>query len=196
MKISLIPLAFAAVVFFSPAHAQPKAAVAGETIEALVTVVSVDKKARSVVIRGPRGGTEELAVPPEAQNFDRIKAGDVFRVRYSEAVIVGLDKGEPAKGEVKDRKFAAKGENPGGVATRTRYISGRIDAIDTKTRHVALRGVKQTISFKVADDVNLDAVKVGERLTVAYAQALAIEMVPQPKAKPAAKKDQPAKKAQ
>ena len=188
MKISLIPLAFAAFVVFSPAQAQPKAAVAGETVEALVTVVSVDKKARTVVIRGPRGGTEELAVPPEAQNFDRIKAGDVFRVRYSEAVLVGIDKGEPAKGEVKERKFAKKGENPGGMATRTRYISGRIEAIDTKTRHVALRGVKQTVSFKVADDVNLDAVKVGERLTVAYAQALAIEMVPQPKEKPAAKK--------
>src|SRR3954470_5737966 len=137
MKISLVPLAFAACVVFSPAHAQPKAAVAGDTVEALVTVVSVDKKARTVVIRGPRGGTEELAVPPEAQNFDRIKAGDVFRVRYSEAVIVGLDKGEPSKGEVKERQFAKKGENPGGVAVRVRHISGRIEAIDAKTRHVA-----------------------------------------------------------
>jgi len=188
MKPLLAAISLAALALSLPSHAQPKGAVVGQTIEALVTVVSVNKKARTVVIRGPRGGTEELNVPEDAQNFDRIKQGDVFRIRYTEAVAVSLDKGEPARGDKKERVMAKKGANPGGVAMRTQYVSGRIDAIDTKTRYVALRGPKQTLSLKVADDVNLDALKVGERITVTYTQALAIEMVPQPKEKPAAKK--------
>jgi Cu/Ag efflux protein CusF len=190
MKIPFAAISLVALVFSFPSHAQkPEAAVVGQTVEALVTVVAVDKKARTVVIRGPRGGVEELKVPDDAQNFDRIKQGDVFRIRYTEALAVGIDKGEPDRGDKKERVMAKKGANPGGVAVRTRYVSGRIDAIDPQTRYVALKGPKQTLSLKVGPDVDLNALKVGERITIAYTQALAIEMVPQPKEKkPAAKK--------
>jgi Cu/Ag efflux protein CusF len=177
-------LLLATLLAAAPAWAQPKAAAVGQSIEALVTVVAVDKKARTVVIRGPRGNTEELAVPKEAQNFDKIKQGDVFRMRYTEAVAVAITKGgEPSKGDAKGMTLAKKGDNPGGVATRTRYVSGKIEAIDYQTRHVAIRGPKQTISLKAADDIKLEELHAGDRITIAYSQALAIEMVPAP-AKP------------
>src|SRR5215510_5789944 len=113
MKLFLAVLALA---FAAAAGAQPKAAAVGAQVEALVTVVAVDKKARTVVIRGPRGNTEELQVPADAQNFDSIKQGDVFRIRYTEAVAVALDRGQPDKGDKKQRVMAKKGDNPGGVA--------------------------------------------------------------------------------
>jgi Cu/Ag efflux protein CusF len=190
MKSAVAAFALASLFLSSPSHAQkPQGAVVGQTVEALVTVVAVDKKARTVVVRGPHGGTEELQVPEDAKNFDRVKQGDVFRVRYTEAVAVALDKGEPDKGDKKERVLAQKGANPGGVAVRTRYVSGRIESIDLTNRYVAIRGPKQnTIALKAADDVKLEALKPGDRITVAYTQALAIEMVPQPKEKPAAKK--------
>src|SRR5690349_6942277 len=113
-------LLLAALLAAAPAWAQPKAAAVGQSIEALVTVVAIDKKARTVVIRGPRGNTEEIAVPKEAQNFDRIKQGDVFRLRYTEAVAVAITKGgEPSKGDAKGMTVAEKGANPGGVIART-----------------------------------------------------------------------------
>ena len=190
MKLSFAAVALAALLLSSPSHAQkPQGAVVGQTVEALVTVVSIDKKARTVVVRGPRGGEEELQVPEDAQNFDKVKKGDVFRVRYTEAVAVALDQGEPDKGDKKERVLAKKGANPGGVAVRTRYVSGRVESIDLTNRYIAIRGPKQnTHALKVADGVKLEALKPGDRITVAYTQALAIEMVPQPKAKPAAKK--------
>jgi len=190
MKSAVAAFALAGLLLSSPSHAQkPQGAVVGQTVEALVTVVAVDKKARTVVVRGPHGGTEELQVPEDAKNFDRVKQGDVFRVRYTEAVAVALDKGEPDKGDKKERILAQKGANPGGVAVRTRYVSGRIESIDLTNRYVAIRGPKQnTIALKAADDVKLEALKPGDRITVAYTQALAIEMVPQPKEKAAAKK--------
>ena len=190
MRIFLLAIA---LLFALPAWAQPRGAVAAESIEALVTVVAIDKKARTVVIRGPRGGTEELQVPPEAQNFDTIKQGDVFRIKYAEAVALTVvpQGGEPAKGDASSMKMAKKGETPGGVAVRTRFVSGKVEAIDYKSRYVTIRGPKQTVSLKASDDVKLENLHPGDRITVSYTQALAIEMVPapaKPKPKPAAKK--------
>jgi hypothetical protein len=199
MKLSFAAIALAALVLSLPSYAQqkPQGAVVGQTIEALITVVSVDKKKRTVVARGPRGVEEELQVPEDAQNFDRIKKGDVFRVRYTEAVAVAIDKGEPDQGEKKQRALAKKGANPGGVAARTRYISGKIESVDLTNHYVSIRGPKQeTHAIKVGDDVKLEALKPGDRITIAYTQALAIEMVPQPKEKPAAKKPAAKKKAE
>lgn len=191
MKPSIATVALAVLTLILPATALAQAVVVpGDTVEALVTVVGVDKKARTVMVRGPRGNVAEVQVPPDAQNFDRIKQGDVFRIRYAEAVAVALDKGEPDKGDKKDRALAKKGENPGGVAVRTRYVSGRVEAIDAKNRYIAIRGPKQqTLALKAAPEINLEALQPGDRITVAYAQAVAVEMVPQPpKQKPAAKK--------
>ena len=189
MKTFLLAVA---LLVASPAWAQPKAAAVGASIEALVTVVAIDKKARTVVIRGPRGNTEELAVPKEAQNFDKIKQGDVFRIKYAEAVALAVvpKGGEPSKGDEKEKVLAPKGANPGGAAVRVRHVSGRIEAIDPANRYIAVRGPKQnTIALKAADDLDLAKLNPGDRITLAYMQAIAIEMVPQQtRAKPEAKK--------
>ena len=193
MKTLLLVPLFAAALATTPASAQPQGAAVGASVEALVTVVAVDKKARSVVVRGPRGNTQEIAVPKEAQNFDRIKQGDVFRLRYTEAVALTITKGgEPSKGEAKGTSMAKKGDTPGGAVVQTRYISGRIEAIDYKDRYVAIRGPKQnTLALKAGDGVKLEELHPGDRITVSYTQAFAAEMVPapaKPKPKAAAKK--------
>lgn len=161
-----------------------------------MTVVAIDKKARTIVVRGPRGGTQEIQVPKEAQNFDTIKQGDVFRLRYTEAVALSITPqgGEPSKGDAKGMRLAKKGGNPGGAIVQTRFISGRIEAIDYKDRYVAIRGPKQnTVALKAGDGIKLEELHPGDRITVSYTQALAAEMVPapaKPKPKAAAKKAQ------
>jgi len=188
MKTTLCALAAAVVFAAQPALAQPRSSAVGAEVEAMVTVVSVDMAKRIVVFRGPQGGLVEMQVPKEAQNLDQVKPGAVFRVKYAEAVAVTLSKGGmPSKGVEETVKGAPKGANPGGIAVRTAHVSGVVESIDAKNRYVALRGPKQTVSLKIADDVNLSELQVGDRVTIAYTQALAMEMVPQPK-KPAAKK--------
>ena len=187
MKTILLAAAAAALVGAAPARAQPNAAVAGAEVEALVTVVSIDKQKRTVVFRGPRGNEVELQVPPEAQNLDRVKKGSVFRVKYAEALAVSITRGgAPAKGSEQNVTVGKKGANPGGVATRTAFVSGRVEAIDMKNRFISVRGPERTVALEVGNDVKLEELQVGDRITVAYTQALALEMVPQ--AKPAAKK--------
>lgn len=181
----------ACLLALAPAAAQsPKdGAMAVDQTEAVVTVVSVDRQKRTVTIRGPKGGVATLNVPPESQNLDKVKAGDRFRMKYIEAVAVGIRKGgEPASDDKREVKVSPKGGTPGGMVMRTRTRSVVVDAVDYTNRYMAVRGKGgETVALKVADDVPLEQLTAGDRITVVHTEALAVELEPQP-AKPAAKK--------
>jgi hypothetical protein len=174
------------------ALAQGRGTIVTDQVEAVVTVTKVDQKARTVTVRGPRGNLQTLNVPPESQNLDQVKPGDRFKITYAEAAVVALTRGgEPAESVEETLQVAPKGGKPGGFKTRTAKISGVVDAIDYKNRYVALRGPKgNTLAMPVSSEVkNLESVQVGDKLSIVFTQALAVEMVPQEKAaKPAAKK--------
>ncbi|HVJ12817.1 MAG TPA: hypothetical protein VNC62_14705 [Burkholderiales bacterium] len=174
------------------AQGQPRGAMVADQVEAIVTVTKVDKNTRKVTFRGPKGNLATLDVPPEAQNLDRVKPGDRYKMAYAEAVAVTLTRGgQPQQTSEEQVTLAPKGGNPGGTKVRTQTVSGVIDAIDYKNRQIALRGPKgNTVSLPVSSDVkDFESVKVGDMITVVYSQALLLSMVPQeqPK-KPAAKK--------
>lgn len=176
----------------APAGAQSlkDGAMAVEQNEAVVTVMSVDAAKRTVTIRGPKGNVSTLGVPAESQNLDKVKPGDRFKMKYIEAVAVGISKGgEPSQSDNMDVKVSPKGGTPGGMVTRTQKRSAVIDAVDYKNRYIAVRGVSgQTLALKVADDVQLEQLSAGDRISVVYTQALIAEMVPQPSPPPAKKK--------
>jgi len=166
-------------------------AVVVDQIEAVVTVTKVDPKARTVTFRGPKGGIATLNVPPEAQNLDQVKPGQQYRLKYVEAVAVAISKGgQPSATAAEQVKLAPKGSKPGGAVVRAVQVSGVLDAIDLTNRYVAVRGPKNnTLALKAADDVPLEALSVGDRISLTYTEALAIEMAAQAPAKKA-----PAKK--
>jgi hypothetical protein len=194
--------AIAAVVFSLAAvpvcNAQVKdSAVAVKETEAVVTVTKVDKEKRTVTFRGPKGNLGTLTVPKEGQNFDQVKAGQQYRMKYVEAVALEIRKGgKPAASTSDQVKVSPKGSKPGGIMAQTLQVSGVVDAIDFTDRYIAVRGPKQTLSLKVADDVPLDQLAIGDLISVTHTAALAIEMVAQAPAKKApAAKEAAAKKA-
>ena len=194
--------AIAAVVFGLAAvpvcNAQVKdSAVAVKETEAVVTVTKVDKEKRTVTFRGPKGNLGTLTVPKEGQNFDQVKAGQQYRMKYVEAVALEIRKGgKPAASTSEQVKVSPKGSKPGGIMAQTLQVSGVVDAIDFTDRYIAVRGPKQTLSLKVADDVPLDQLAIGDLISVTHTAALAIEMVAQAPAKKApAAKEAAAKKA-
>lgn len=195
-RIALVAI-LAGAALAAPALAQSLkgASVVADQAEAVVTVVSVDPKARQVVVRGPRGNEATLTVPKEAQNLDKVKKGSRFKMKYVEAMALSIHKGgAPNATASEDVTLAPKGGNPGGMVVRTAQISAVIDAIDYANRYIAVRGPKQnTLALKVADDVKLDELTAGDRIALTYTRALAMEMIPQapaaaPKKKAAAKK--------
>ena len=197
MKRTAFAAFLCSLAFAAPALAQPLkgGAIVANQMEAVVTVLVVDQKARTVVVRGPKGGVATLNVPPQAQNLDQVKQGSRFKVKYVEALALGIRKGgEPAAVAAEEVTLAPKGGTPGGVAVRTAHLAGVIDAIDYANRDIAVRGPKGNIvALKVAEDVKLDELAVGDRIGLTYTQALAMEMIPQAAGKPAAKKAAPKK---
>lgn len=174
------------LAFISAAQAQVKdSAVVVDETEAVVTVTKVDKEARKVTFRGPKGGVATLTVPKEAQNLDQVKPGQQYRLKYVEAVAVEIRKGgKPAAAAGEEIKLAPKGAKPGGAMVRTVHLAGVVDAIDYTNRYVAVRGPKgNTVSLKVAADVPLDQLSAGDRISVTHTEALAIEMAAQAPAK-------------
>jgi len=150
--------------------------------EAVVKVISVDRKARTATVRGPGGGTVVINVPQEAQNFDKVKAGSLFKMRYLESVALVLTKGGQASAsELRTVKLAPKGGTPGGTVAETKQITGTVEAVDYKNRAIALKGPGgKIVSLKVADDArNLNEISVGDTVSLLYTQALAMEMIPQ-----------------
>ena len=192
MRIFLFAAALA-LALAAPAGAQQlkDGAIAVNEIEAVVTVVRVDPKERTVTIRGPEGGVHKLNVPPEAQNFDKVKQGDRYRMKYMQAIAVGIRQGgAPANIETRDVKVAPKGGPSGGMVVKTQQRAVVIDAIDYHNRSVAVRGPAGSTAMKVADDVSLDGLSAGDRVAVTFIEAIAVEMVPQPKKAPAKKAPQ------
>lgn len=186
-----IASAFLACALALPAAAQSlkDGAVVADQVEAVITVTAVDVQKRLVTFRGPKGGVATLEVPAEAQNLDKVKKGDRFKVKYVESVAVSIRQGgAPADAETKDVKLAPKGGTPGGIAVQTQTRSVVIDAVDYTNRYVAVRGTSgQTLALKVAAGVPLEQLSAGDRISVTYTRALALQMEPQP-AKKAAKK--------
>lgn len=166
------------------AHAQVKdRAVAVQETEAVVTVTKVDRELRTVTFRGPKGGVATLAIPPQAQNLDQVKPGQQYRMKYVESVAVEIRKGGAAAATVSDQvQLAPKGAKPGGVIVKTVQIAGVVDGVDYTNRYVSVRGPKgNVVPLKVADDVPLDQLSAGDRISVTYTEALAVEMVAQAK---------------
>lgn len=184
MKSNRIAIAVLACMLGLPGwlSAQEKAgAVVANDVEAVVTVIDIDREARTVTIQGPHGRTATINVPEEAQNLDQVQPGSRFKVRYLEAVAVGLARGEgsPSAGVEQKVQLAAKGETPGGRVVRVTQISAAVEAIDFEARTVAVRGPGgRTVEFRVSDDVSgLDRVEVGDTITLQVTEALAMRMI-------------------
>jgi Cu/Ag efflux protein CusF len=187
-----IAVAFAISSLALSAQAQVKdSAMAVQEAEAVVTVTKVDKEARSVTFRGPRGNLGTLDVPKESQNFDQVKVGQQYKMKYVEAVAIEIRKGgAPSAAAAQEVKLAPKGSKPGGMVTRTVQLAGVIDAVDYKDRYIAVRGPKGNVMpLKVGADVNMQDLAAGDRISVTHTAALALEMVAQAPKKAPAKKE-------
>ena len=191
MKRIAIAVAISSLVL--SAHAQVKdSAMAVQEAEAVVTVTKVNKEARTVTFRGPRGNLGTLDVPQESQNLDQVKVGQQYKMKYVEAVAVDIRKGGvPSAAAAQEVKLAPKGAKPGGLVVRTVQLAGVIDAVDYNERYIAIRGPKGNVMpLKVGSDINMQELAAGDRISVTHTAALAIEMV----AQAPAKKKAPAKK--
>jgi hypothetical protein len=66
----------------------------GREVTVTATITALDKKAHTVTIKGPQGGTETIKAK-DPKNLEALKVGDMVDITYAQALAVTLDK--PAK---------------------------------------------------------------------------------------------------
>jgi hypothetical protein len=197
--LRLTVAAVAAAAVSSSAFAQKPAAeaavveVKGETgravgaeVEIQATIVVIDPKTRTAVVRLEDGTTRTLAVSEEARNFEQAKAGDILTLRYLEAIALNLEKApgaKPGKSVSETMSRAKEGDKPGGTMRRTVTVVGTVSEIDAKAGVVTVVGPEDgVVDIKVEDSARLAEVKKGDLVRATFTEALVVSVTPPAKA--------------
>jgi hypothetical protein len=163
--------ATAMLLFGAQAFAQSEPQVVfTEEVETVVTVRGVHHVNRTVTVEDPDGERVTIKLPDESQNLYQIQPGDKFRVRFAQAVAVGLlmPGEEPSAGVGEAMQLAPKGATPGGVMVRVVQISGKIVPAGNLREFVVSEMVQRFENLMVGDVVGLQVT-----------EALAMEMIKQ-----------------
>jgi hypothetical protein len=201
----------AAIAAFSalalPAAAQTGAVVAasapgkgavGEVVKVQATITAIDKAARNVTLKGPKGEETVVNAGPEVKNFDQMKVGDTVTVEYVRALALELKKGGGLivqRTEQAGAAAAKPGERPAGAVGREVKVVADVIAVDPATQTVTLKGPQRTVELKIADAEQFKRVAKGDQVEATFTEAVAIAVTPAkaaaaPAAKGEAKKEE------
>jgi Cu/Ag efflux protein CusF len=168
-----------------PTPAAPSVAVStsgtamAASIQGSATVEKIDRSTREVTLKRHDGSLVTVVAGAEVRNFDQIRVGDIVETEIIEALAIVL---EPAVTQVRERREelsgrrAPLGAKPGAKTTRTVEITATVEAIDLRTREVTVRGPKQTVVVKVADDIDLSGIKRGDNVHAVYIETVSIQV--------------------
>jgi hypothetical protein len=158
----------------------PGQAAATRTTQLSAKVTAVDAATRSMTIQGPDGSTETVKVPPEVKRFAEIAVGDNINVVLEQGLLLEF---QPAGSETVEPQAVVAGATAGMHETPGAAIAGGVMAtvtvtkIDSKTRVVSLQGPKGKVyQVKAGPKVQLDRLKVGDRLLATYVESVAIQL--------------------
>ena len=145
-------------------------------------VESVNRETREIKVVDANGKIHIFIAGDMVANFDQIEPRDRIVTEYLESVAVFVvPEGTPQMGDMGLVEVAPLGEKPGMAMADTYMVAARIDAVDAASRVVTLRGKDgfQT-AFRVADDVELENLKVGDEVRMRVTEAVAISVVEAP----------------
>jgi len=196
-------LAAVTVAMFGLAHAQqapaPKAmeikavgegkAAGARMLEVRAVVVGLDKAARSMDLKGPKGRVVTLVAGDEVKNYDQIRLGDQVVARFMQSITLELKKGGKGimeRTDTQDAVAAKPGERPGVAAARQIHVIANVVEVNKKAMTVTLKGPKGNyVDLHLQDPKQLARIKKGDQVEAVFTEAVAITVEPAPK--PAAK---------
>ena len=152
---------------------------AGKAVQVKGTVAAVDKDAKTITLKGPKGRTVTLDVQ-DPSKLEAVKVGDPVVATYMEAVAFQIKKpGTATPGTtVQESRVSSKpGETPAGAIGQEVSVTATITEVNKKAGTVTIKGPKgNSETIKAQDPKNLDRVKVGDLVEITYARALAVSL--------------------
>jgi hypothetical protein len=166
---------------------QPGAAGMAQTVDFSAAITAIDKKSRTITLKGPQGNEAKVVAGPEVKNFDQLKVGDTVQARYVESIVLELKKGgglPVAKTEKAGAASAKPGEKPAAIGGREVKVVGNVIKVDAATQTVTVKGPQRTVDLKVRDPEQFKLVAVGDQIEATYTEAVAVAVTPAAKAAP------------
>ena len=186
LKASLLAITLA----FGSAHAadakpatpaaETPAIVMGDTVKAEAEVVAINKKTRTVTLKGEDGNVFDIIVGKEAKNLGQVKVGDRVIAEHMEVLAMELIKGGGLRETVeKDINETAKpGQKPGAIRGREIDFVADVKSVDTKASTITILGAKgRVVKLHVKDPAVMAQVKAGDQVKGTYVVATGIVVV-------------------
>ena len=159
----------------------------GQLIEVTAKVEDVDLQKRLITVKGPQGRVVVSKVDPAVENLDKVKVGDEVEIKYYRAALQEAEKVDASaeRGGTVTESAAATGtvgDMPAGIAGREVRETVEVLDVDPYKKAVAFRGTDGKYR-EVSVDASrlehwLDDLKKGDKVRVAYQEALAIKVTP------------------
>jgi hypothetical protein len=159
----------------------PGQASASRTQKLAATITAIDAATRAVTIKDAEGQVETFKAPPEVKRFNELAVGDVIEVELMQGLLLeyqaaGTEAVEPHAVAVAGR--TAPSEAVGGAAAAGLQGTVTVVVIDAKTRLVTFQGpAGRQYQVKAGPKIQLEKLKVGDRLLATYVEAVAIQVV-------------------
>ncbi|HEY7658099.1 MAG TPA: hypothetical protein VH881_14625 [Burkholderiales bacterium] len=160
---------------------EPGKGMVTRTIQVSAQVVGIDRRTRTVTLKGPEGKVADIVAGPEVRNFDQIRTGDMVVVRYLQALSLELRKTTGSRDLTVAAAGArtALGERPGAAVAGQVTAVADVIAVDPTNMVITLKGPRGNIvDLHVKNPDHFKVVKVGDQVLVTYTEAMALSVEP------------------
>jgi Cu/Ag efflux protein CusF len=158
----------------------PGKATAKRTAKATATITAIDAAARTVTLKAKSGESQTFKVGPDVKRFDEFAVGDVIKIEYEQGLALEF---QPAGSEnvpvtaIASGARAEKDQAPGAAAAAGVRGTVTVTKIDSAKRLVSFTGPGGNVyQVKAGPKVQLEKLKVGDKLLATYVEAVAIKL--------------------
>jgi hypothetical protein len=158
----------------------PGKAAAKRTARASATITAIDVAGRTLTLQSKAGEIQTFKVGPEVKRLDEFAVGDVIVIDYVQGLALEF---QPAGSETvaptttASALRAGKDEAPGGAVSAGVQATVTVTAIDFPGRLVSFQGPGGGVhQVKAGPKIQLEKLKVGDRLLATYTEAVAVKL--------------------
>jgi hypothetical protein len=158
---------------------EPGKGVITRIVQVSAQVVAIDRRTRTITLKGPEGKVADIVAGPEVRNFDQIQTGNMVVARYAQALSLELRKttGSRDLAVTGLAASAAPGERPSAAVAGQVTAVADVIAVDPPNMVITLKGPRGNIvDLHVKNPDHFKVVKQGDQVLVTYTEALALSV--------------------
>jgi hypothetical protein len=175
----IVPLLCAAAVLAATSRgsAAPQSArIDSKPVTVAATIEAIDKDARVVTLKGPKGQSVDVKAPDAMEGFNTLRVGDEVSATYFEAIALQVRKpGDPARSEAPETSVRRQELKPGSETRRQQTVTGTVSAVQASAVTVK-RPDGRELTIPVADPRQLQNLKPGDAVDVTYYESLFVKV--------------------